>query len=289
MQECVYQETRRSINKMNHKELLNLINQESRIYDLEHIRYRGMPAFDPVQPGLDYFLYMHHESYYKPELDGPRTSAAGLIIMTDQSGTHIDALSHQASDLTLYGGTRVTPDVETPRGFNKLGAEEIRPLIGRGLLVDVASAISDPMPEEHDITLPEFKAALTKEGLEVEKGDIVFVRTGYGKYWLNDLAKYRRAAGVAKETSLWLKDKQVTAVGADNLAFEYPDHRDAETKSLRPAHLYLLARGGIYIIENVQLEELSKDRVYEFVFIGLPLKFKGATGSPFRPIAIKLK
>lgn len=272
---------------MNSKELLNLLTNQSKIYDLEHVRYRGMPAFDPVQPGLDYFLYRHHESYYRPEHDGPRTSASGLIIMTDQSGTHIDALSHQASDLTLYGGVKITPDTETPWGFKKLGAEEFKPLIARGLLVDVASAVSDPMPEEHDITIAEFRRALDNEGLTVEKGDIILIRTGYGKYWLDDLAKYRKASGIAKETSLWLKEHEISAVGADNLAFDYPEHRDPETKSLLPAHLHLLARGGIYIMENLNLEGISKERVYEFVFIALPLKFKGATGSPIRPLAIK--
>ncbi|MDG6904468.1 MAG: cyclase family protein [Nitrososphaerota archaeon] len=272
---------------MNTKEFLSLLSK-SRIYDLEHVRYRGMPAFDPVQPGLDYFLYRHHESYYRPDQDGPRTSASGLIIMSDQSGTHIDALSHQASDLKLYGGVDVTLDTETPWGFKKLGAEEFRPLIARGLLVDVADAVTDPMPEEHDITLTEFKTALNREGITVEKGDIVLVRTGYGKYWFTDLPKYRKAAGVAKETSLWLKEQNVAAVGADNLAFDYPEHRDPETKSLLPAHLHLLARGGIHIIENLNLEEISKDRVYEFAFVALPLKFKGATGSPIRPLAIKL-
>ncbi len=95
---------------MDSKEFLNLLTKQSLIYDLEHVRYRGMPAFDPVQPGLDYFLYRHHESYYRPEQDGPRTSASGIIIMSDQSGTHIDALSHQASDLKLYGGVEVNLD-----------------------------------------------------------------------------------------------------------------------------------------------------------------------------------
>ncbi len=271
---------------MDTKELLSLFGK-SAVYDLEHVRYRGMPAFDPVQPGLDYFLYRHHESYYRPEHEGPRTSASGLIIMTDQSGTHIDAICHQASDLTLFGGVKVTPDVETPWGFKKSGAEEFKPLIARGILVDVAAAVSDPMPEEHDIMLSEFKRALDNEGVAVEKGDVVLVRTGYGKYWLNDLAKYKKAAGVAKETSLWLRDRKVLAVGADNLAFDYPEHRDPEAKSLLPAHLHLLARAGIYIIENINLEEISRARVYEFVFLALPLKFRGATGSPIRPLAIK--
>lgn len=271
---------------MNSKELLNLLTNKSAIFDLEQTRFKGMPEFNP-RPGFEYLLNRFHENYYRPERDGPRSSASGVIITTDQCGTHIDALCHQASDLTLFGGAKITPDMETPWGFTKNGAEEFKPLIGRGLLIDVASSVSDPMPEEHDISLAEFKSTLDLEGVTVEKGDIVLVRTGYGKYWMNDSAKYKKAAGVAKETSLWLRNQGVLAVGADNMSFDYMERRDPETKSLLPAHLHLLARGGIYIMENLYLDELAKEKIFEFVFLGLPLKIKGATGSPFRPIAIK--
>jgi kynurenine formamidase len=48
----------------------------------------------------------------------------------------------------------------------------------------------------------------------------------------------------------------------------------------------LLVRHGIYIVENLFLEELARDQCYEFTFICLPLKLKGATGSPIRPVAV---
>jgi hypothetical protein len=51
-------------------------------------------------------------------------------------------------------------------------------------------------------------------------------------------------------------------------------------------HVYLLAQKGIYIIENVNLEELARDRCSTFAFVGIPLKFRGATGSPLRPLAL---
>ena len=273
---------------MNVQELVELFTKRCKIYDLEHIRYIGMPAYHPVQPGLLYFLYRHHESYWKPEEEGPRTSSSGLIIMTDQSGTHIDARCHQGDNLTLpgkEGRIKITPDIETPWGFTKLGAEEIPPIIGRGVLVDVA-AFKGELPEEYEIKLDEFQETLKNEGIEIKEGDIVLVRTGYGKYWESDPQKFMKAAGVSKEVTLWLGEKNPLAVGSDNLAFDVPKYRDPETKSKLPAHLYLLSRKGIYIIENLNLEELSRDKVYEFLFIGLSLKFKGATGSPLRPIAV---
>lgn len=56
-----------------------------------------------------------------------------------------------------------------------------------------------------------------------------------------------------------------------------------------PANILLLVRHGIYIIENLFLEDLARDQVYEFLFIGLPLKIQGAAASPLRPVAIAPK
>jgi kynurenine formamidase len=61
---------------------------------------------------------------------------------------------------------------------------------------------------------------------------------------------------------------------------------DPDTGVTLPGHILLLVRAGIPIIENLNLEELAAARVYEFGFVCLPLKMRGATGSPVRPIAI---
>ena len=62
--------------------------------------------------------------------------------------------------------------------------------------------------------------------------------------------------------------------------------RDPELGCLLPGHLILLARNGIYIIENLAFEELAAAGVYRFDFICTPLKLLGATGSPVRPVAM---
>jgi kynurenine formamidase len=91
---------------------------------------------------------------------------------------------------------------------------------------------------------------------------------------------------VGKSGTLWAAERQVTAVGADNMAWDAPSERDPETGATLFAHLYLLPQKGIYIVENLNLEELARDRQYTFAFIGLPLKLQGATGSPLRPLAL---
>jgi kynurenine formamidase len=75
-------------------------------------------------------------------------------------------------------------------------------------------------------------------------------------------------------------------VGADNMSWDVPGERDPDSGATLFAHYYLLPQKGIYIIENLTLEELARARCYAFAFIGIPLKFTGATGSPLRPLAL---
>jgi len=119
----------------------------------------------------------------------------------------------------------------------------------------------------------------------VQPGDVLPVRTGSGTLW-DDEAAYLRAAGVGKSGTLWAAERGVVAVGADNMAWDAPDDRDPDTGAMLFAHLYLLPQKGIYILENLNLEELASERRYVFAFVAIPLKLRGATGSPIRPLAL---
>src|SRR5207253_10461746 len=120
---------------------------------------------------------------------------------------------------------------------------------------------------------------------EVQRDDVLLVRTGFGALWREE-DNYLQAAGIAKSGTLWAAERGVVAVGADNMAWDVPDERDPETGATLFAHVYLLPQKGIYIMENLNLEELARDRRHVFAFIGIPLKFNGATGSPLRPVAL---
>jgi len=257
-----------------------------RVYDLEQPRTSSMPIHPGHRPGYLYHLHKRHRDNYAPERQGPRSGASGTLLMMEHTGTHIDALSHQAADLTLYGGIEVTPQVETHAGFTAHGIETMEPIVARGVLLDVAAARgADPLPPHYRITADDLETAAARGGVTVRPGDALLVRTGYAKLW-GDEARYLAAAGVSREGSLWAAHHQVAYVGCDNMAWDEPDERDPETGATLFAHLHLLARCGIPIVENLTLEELSRDRQGEFLFVCLPLKCVGATGSPVRPIAI---
>jgi len=260
-------------------ELLRALGS-ARIFDLEQLRYQGAPYFPAHAPGFNYFLHRHH-ARGAPEA---RTSASGLIVTPEHSGTHIDALSHQAENLTLYGGVHVDEGVQTSTGFRVLGIDTMAPIVGRGVLLDVAH--EKRLSPEYAITVPDLEKAAARDGVEVREGDVVLVRTGYGPLW-SEPDNYMRAAGVSAAGSRWLVEKRVSAVGADNMAFDVATTTpDEEVGVSLPGHLLLLVRAGIPIIENLNLEELAAAKVHEFLFVCLPLKIRGGTGSPVRPIAI---
>jgi kynurenine formamidase len=265
--------------------LLADLVKAAKVYDLEQPRFAGMPIHPAHRPGYFYGLHRRHRDSYKPDRFGPRTGASGTLVMMEHSGTHVDALCHQSCGLRLYGDVSVD-DVETSTGFRKLGIETVPPLLVRGVLLDVAGWKGETaLPEKYSISADELSRCAGAQGVEVLPGDVLLVRTGAGAFWKEE-ERYLRAGGVSKSGSLWAAEHDVVAVGADNMAWDQPEERDPDTGSTLFGHLYLLPQRGIYIIENLYLEDLARDRCYTFVFIGIPLKLTGATGSPFRPLAL---
>jgi kynurenine formamidase len=255
------------------------------VFDLEQPRFAGMPIHPAHRPGYFYALHRRHRDSYRPEQHGPRTGASGVLTMMEHSGTHIDALCHQACDLTFYGGVKVDA-VERSDGYRELGAETIRPLLGRGVLLDVAGLKGvAQLPQNYAITADDLIAAARAAAVTVQAGDVLLVRTGYATSWADE-ATYLNAAGVSKSGNIWAADQRVSAVGADNMAWDSMQERDPETNMMLYGHVHLLVTHGIHIIENLNLEELAAGGHHAFGFIGIPLKFRGATGSPIRPLAL---
>jgi kynurenine formamidase len=257
----------------------------ARVFDLEQPRFTGMPVHPAHRPGYFYALHRRHRDSYRPDKYGPRTGASGVLTMMEHSGTHMDALCHQASDLTMYGGVKVD-EVERADGFRALGAETMRPLLGRGVLLDVARwRGQDPLPAHYAISADDLDGCARAQSVEVRPGDVLLVRTGFGARW-NDEEGYLAAAGASKSANIWAAEKRVVAVGADNMAWDSMQERDPDTNMFLFGHVHLLVTHGIHILENLNLEELAAAGHREFAVIAVPLKFRGATGSPIRPLAL---
>ncbi len=251
------------------------------VLELEHDRYVGAPIFPAHWPGFVYTLHRRHE-----EIPGEqRTSASGTITMQEHSGTHIDALCHQAIDMEMFGGIRVDSSVQGPRGFTELGVETIPPILRRGVLLDVAAVRGvDVLAPGELVTAADLELALKATGVTTMPGDCLFVRTGNGAIYGNPEA-YLAGPGVGADAARWLATQEPFLCGGDNVAFDVPTNVDAELGTL-PCHTVLIVANGIYIAENVNLEPLAEAGCHEFLFVCLPMKMTGVTGSPVRPVAI---
>ena len=264
---------------------LPLIDQQVRMFDLEQPRFQGMPVFAAHQPGYAYFLHRRHSDDYRPDELGVRSSASGVIVCMEHSGTHIDAICHQADAQMLYGGIPAA-DACHSKGFTSHAIEEVPPMLAPGVLLDAAAERGVPsLDVGHLVTAADLESCCRRQGVEIQPGDVVLIRTGNALFW-NDPERFLAGPGMDSSASEWLAAKGVLSVGADNMAWDVIGLRDPKFGCQLPGHLVLLAHHGIYIIENLQLEELAAAGHSRFTFICMPLKFTGATGSPVRPIAV---
>jgi kynurenine formamidase len=206
------------------------------------------------------------------------------IEMTTHVGTHIDALGHFSTGDRLYNGF-CAPDVVTDWGLTALGIEKSPPIITRGLLFDVGGLDGGPHLNPGRVVTPDdLKRAADTGSFAVEPGDVALIRTGWGRHFDDSTRYLQGEPGIDLPGAHWLIDQGIVAIGTDNMAVEVlpnPDHG----LSL-PVHQFALSQCGVYLIENLALEELAADRVGTCCFILLATKFRGATGSPVRPVAM---
>jgi kynurenine formamidase len=163
------------------------------------------------------------------------------------------------------------------------------PFFTRGVLLDPPAYRGlDALPAGEPIDADELAEVAEAQGVDVKPWDVVLIRTGYLKYWPDEseLAKHR-TAGPDLSAAEWLLEKGVIATGTDTETYEVQPAPDrGSPTNPQPVHTKLLIENGIYLLESLYLEELAADEIYEFLFIALPVKIEGATGSMVDPLAI---
>lgn len=263
-----------------------------RVIDLEQPRTADMPVYPSHRPGYSYTL--HHRHSDTTGHDGPRTGSSGLIVCKEHTGTHIDALCHQAENMFLCGGIPVDEQIANGRGYKRHGVEEIQPIYAPGVLLDIAAYAAahlgmPALPENYAISADTLKACARAQNTTIAPGSVVLVYTGNEQHW-HDEDRYLAGPGLHGDASRWVVEQKPLAVGADNMAWDVVGLKDKSLGCTLPGHIIFLVRNGTYIIENLKLgelaTELAKAGTYQFQFICAPLKFVGATGSPVRPLAV---
>lgn len=287
-----------TLNMMSDSANLSLFSKlkTGKVYDLGVEYFIGMPGFTALgDPHYQYWLthtprgtVVGNHSKQDNEMNNKVSYTGDAISMYTHTGTHIDALSHFGLHGKIWNGFTADEHL-SDRGWDKGGAEKIPPIIGRAVLIDVPAFKGvDVLPGNYLITLEELQQLIKAQHLQINKGDIVLIRTGLMKYFYTDTDKFMsNTPGMSMEAIKWLvEEKGVMTLGADNLSVEVLP--SLNSRNWLPGHTYLLAQKGVMFIELLYLEELSKARVREFLFIGTPLKLRGASGSPLRPLAIPL-
>ena len=206
-----------------------------------------------------------------------------VIMMETHSGTHIDAIGHVWAEGRFYND--FSDEYASSQGVARTGIENVRYIVGRGVMLDIAAYRGvDHLAPAEAVTREDLDGAASAQGITLEPGDIVLVRTGWYKLFYQDYALWQTAfPGPDASTLPWLKQHDVCAIGADQPTCERRDPL-AHTGNLA-LHRYAIRDLGVHILENLDLEELARDKVYEFLFVGAPLRLTHATGSPWNPLA----
>ncbi len=279
------------------------IPRTGQTYELGHVYEQGMPLYGdrpwymvtipaptPTRPGGGYA----HSEYF-----------TGFI---GQMGTQWDALGHQGEYLRMADGSiktvyyngfteeDLTGQNRGLNGLEALGAEHSKPIIARGILIDIAAYKGvTTLDAGYEVTVADIRGALARQNIRessIEPGDAIFFNYGWSVHWGNP-SKYNDSyvgvgenegsPGIARAGAEWVVEKKASIVGADSCCVEVRPRPDPTAI----VHHILFRKEGVTMLENMVFDELAADEVYEFLFLGLPERIKGATGSMMRPIAIR--
>lgn len=209
--------------------------------------------------------------------------AEDIVIMSVHSGTHIDALCHCWYEDRLYNGFQAT-EVRSD-GARRLGVEKMPPIVSRGVLIDlVAQAGGVPLADGTSIGAAMLRTSLESNGVTLQEGDVVLLRTGWLERQVADVEPdFNAEPGIDIDAALFLARAGVAAIGADNYAVEVLPFPEG---TVFPVHQRLIRDFGIPLMEGLSLAALARENAATFLFVAAALPISGATGSPINPVAI---
>lgn len=292
----------------------HLTAANAKSYELSHVRSNTMPL-SPFGVPLKYT--------YRPTVGIPGTLHAfnGEQVESGEpgaQGTQMDGLGHFAflpqpwdgkgdfpsDSAEYYGGytqQQVKPAPDSP--LLKLGMENVPPIVTSAVLLDAKANNGGAALGPGDlVTVADIEAMLQAQGLAergILPGDVVYIHTGWSENWKDpagDTPYYTMGPGLSYEAAQYLADKRIVLVALDN-PFTDPVNEGALQGKAGPPegtpaglpfaiHHYNLAKAGIHQIQNAKLDELAADKVWTSCTMILPLRSRGASGSPVRPVAI---
>jgi kynurenine formamidase len=257
------------------------------IFDLGHIYEHSMPMVG--QRSFNLFI---------PSFPTYAATGKDSIVFNDeyvtseigQVGTQFDGPGHPGRKLKMEDGSNANvfyngytgDEMRNPYGLKKLGVENVKPIVTRGILIDLAAYKGmKSLPEKYEITLADVRGALAGQNMkesDIEPGDALLFDLGWWKIWPDKKTVEAPPPYANPELINWIISMKPCMVGSDLSLDTGPDFL---------LHENLILKNGIFNLEFMNFESLpSQNKKYEFMFIFTPLRLKGATGSPGRPLAI---
>jgi len=258
--------------------------KRGKVYSLAMTTGPDSPAYGPrnyqifITP-----IYIGSESTYGAnQLQGYDDAIVSYLGV----GTHIDGFAHVAVNGRHYNGAK-TEDVIRPNGAIKYGIDTVSLIVGRGVLLDMAGAAGVAMlPGGTVFNRKELEAVQEREGIQIRKGDVVLINTGWmSMQEMDRKTGFTTTPGLGEEGAEYLAGLGVVAIGQDAWI---PDAMPAEDPAnFLPVHSILLVKHGVHILENIRTEELAADKAYEFFFVLAAPRFKGSLQGVMHPVAIR--
>jgi hypothetical protein len=265
-----------------------------KVYEIGQVYEKGMPLFGQRTYAL---LSPASPTYSFPGSNRLVGNDEFLCAEIGQVGTQFDGPGHIGMKVTMADGSVedvyyngfTGAEMYSPYGLRNLGVENVKPILTRGILIDVAGYKNlQNLPARYEVTLSDVRGALARQGLsenDIRPGDALLFRYGWARFW-TEPAKYNaEPPGIGLEVARWVVERKASMVGSDQGGTEVQPNPDPGL--VFPVHQELVMKNGIFNIENLALDELARDAAYEFLFVFTPVRFKGATGSPGRPLAIR--
>ncbi len=291
---------------------LNYLNESQVLRGLRQVKYGkvfplGLPIGDPrgdlVWPGrqpTQHYMVSDRGMYVSNKRfpikgSGGVEYADDVVHMFLQGTTQLDSLGHIWYDGRLYNGYDANTTIA---GLDRNGIDKVaeRGIAGSAVLLDVARYFGVPMlGRGQEITLDDLKAVAQAEGIEVELGDMLIIRTGFYRHYLNGGTEEYLGEGLdepgvtySDEMVQWFHNRRIPVYGTDTMGNEQTV--SSQTGTVQPLHPALITRLGMTLAEMLWLEELadycSTSEQHRFFLTMSPLKIMGGAGSPVNPLAI---
>jgi hypothetical protein len=289
---------------------LNYLDAEQVMRGIRHVKQGKVhtlqvrmcdPAGDPVWPGrrgAERLMVFDEGSWHgdkAPQFPGGLHYADDFITAFLQGSTQYDALGHVWYDGVIYNGYDAN---STIGGLTKASVLPIaeKGVVGRGILLDMARFRGkESLAKGETFTHEDLMACARAQGTEIEKRDVLLIRTGF----ITTFYKYGREKfyedfvepGLTHSAELvkWFQDMEIPNLVTDTIANEVT--YDPASGVALPLHCALMRNLGVLFTEIVDLdplgEDCAQDKQYTFLYAAAPLKVVSGTGAPVNPITIK--